>query len=140
MRANANHHIPRRCRHACICTSNASIQASVKGTFDKGSYEFSLSPLQAVALLQFNDAFLPKTFTDVSSALGLDADVAKRVLHSLACVKFKVLTKIPEGTSVSATDTFIANASFSCPLRKVRIPMASLEENAQSTKAVDEGR
>ena len=40
---------------------------------------------------------------------------------------------------VSTTDTFSVNEAFSCPLRKIRVPMASLEET-HDPKRVEEDR
>lgn len=37
--------------------------------------------------------------------------------------------KVPQGRAVSSTDKFAFNAEFTCPLRKVRIPMPSLDES-----------
>ena len=81
------------------------------------------------------------SFEEVRAAIGTEPDFIKRVLHSLACnSKYKVLTKTPEGNNIAVTDSFAANGAFSCPLRKVRIPMASLEDAGHSTKRVEEDR
>jgi hypothetical protein len=74
-------------------------------------------------------------------------DVLKRVLHSLACGKYRVLKKVsdPEAKEdggekekgagekgqkgVNVTDTYAFNEAFNCPMRKIRIPMALLEES-----------
>ena len=102
---------------------------------------FAVTPLQAVAMLLFNERPGPLLLEDVREALGTDIDVAKRVLHSLSCQKaFKVLAKTPESNTISPTDTFAVNAAFTHSLRKVRIAMASLEDTAQVAKIVDDQR
>ena len=40
---------------------------------------------------------------------------------------------------VKSTDIFQFNETFTCPMRKIRIPMASLDDNS-STKRVEEDR
>jgi hypothetical protein len=44
----------------------------------------------------------------------------KRVLHSLACGKYKILEKEPKSTKINPTDSFRASQKFSCPMKKVR--------------------
>ena len=81
------------------------------------------------------------TLEQVKEALGCDsADVVKRTLHSLACGKQKVLAKQPEGNKIKDTDTFGVNAKFTSSLKKLHIPMASLEEVAANKKTIDEDR
>jgi hypothetical protein len=53
-----------------------------------------VTTLQAAVLMVFNGgsgAALP--FSHIAKASGLSEDVLKRVLHSLACVKYKVLKR-----------------------------------------------
>lgn len=103
------------------------------------SYEFSVTTLQALAMLLFSERTAPLDLDSVREALGCDIEVTKRVLHSLSCGKYRVLTKTPEGPTIGPTDTFAANDAFTCPLRKIRIPMASLED-AHNPKRVEEDR
>jgi len=51
-----------------------------------------------------------------------------------------VLIKIPEGTKIDKNDEFAINEAFTSPQRKLRIPMASLEENVDNKKKVEEDR
>jgi cullin 1 len=98
-----------------------------------------VTTLQAVALLLFNEGEGALSFEAVRESLNLSVDVVKRIMHSLSCGKYKVLSKNPVGKTISTTDTFEVNSSFSCPMRKIRIPMASLEES-NSQKHVEEDR
>ncbi len=118
---------------------HASGNANIKATYGSNTYEFQIVTLQAVALNFFNDAPGPVSFEAVRDALGCDAEIAKRTLHSLACGKLKVLLKTPEGPSISPSDTFEVNARFSSNMRRQRIPMASLEES-HNPKRVEEDR
>lgn len=98
-----------------------------------------LTTLQATALLVFNGATAPLTFSDISTRLNLQEDVAKRVLHSLSCGKVRVLCKAPEGRTIGTSDAFSVNADFKNPRRRLKIPMAILEE-AQTQKRVEDDR
>lgn len=84
---------------------HASGTVTVKATLGKaGSYELSLSALQAAALLLFNEKPGPLTFAEVVSLLGCEPDVAKRIMHSLACnAKFKVRPPVPFPASARLT-------------------------------------
>jgi len=60
-------------------------------------------------------------------------------MHSLSCGKYKLLTKTPNSKTIGTSDTFQINLSFASPMRKLRIPMASLEES-HNPKHVEEDR
>lgn len=141
-------------------------QAVVRGIFGKKTFDFQVVTLQALVLLSFgnnNTSAVESTssssstgisqqiisFQDLVDSTGLVEDVLKRVMHSLVCGKFRILKKInTEGNGnsdkdkniIRASDSFAVNDAFSSPMRKVRVPMASLDENTQSTKRVEEDR
>eukprot|EP00937_MAST-01D_sp_MAST-1D-sp2_P006022 g6022.t1 len=102
-------------------------------------YDLVVTTLQAVALLEFNGADEQRSFEQLREAMNLPAEYVKRVMHSLSCGKYKLLTKTPQSKSISTSDTFKLNGSFACPKRKIRIPMASLEES-HSPRRVEEDR
>lgn len=116
--------------------------ATIKGNFAKGkSYDLVVSTLQAVALLCFNDDKTTLTFDELVDITKMEVDVLKRTIHSLSCGKYKVLKRIPEskGGLIKETDSFVYNETFSCNLRKIRIPMASLDDTSNN-KRVEEDR
>ncbi|GLD93367.1 hypothetical protein PINS_up001959 [Pythium insidiosum] len=114
--------------------------ATVRGNFPRKKwYDLQVTTLQAVALLLFNDVDGALTFDTVRESLNLSVDVVKRIMHSLSCGKFKVLNKLPAGKTISTSDSFEINQTFASPMRKIRIPMASLEES-HSQKHVEEDR
>jgi len=78
-------------------------------------------------------------YEQVRDRVNLPDEHLKRVLHSLACAKYKILSKTPSGSAIKNTDKFKVNPSFNCPMRKVRIPMANLDES-HNPKRVEEDR
>lgn len=122
--------------------------ATVKGTFGKRSYDLQVVTLQACALMAFNADTAPKSFTELNEILGMNEEVLKRVLHSLSCGKFRVIKRLADGgtgekdakASIKTSDVFAFNDQFTCQMRKIRIPMASLEDASQTTKRVEEDR
>ena len=119
--------------------------ATVKGKFGKNSYDLQVTTVQAVVLLSFNES-PRRTFKELQEQLSMPEDVLKKILHSLSCTKYKVINAVSSSGEVEKdkkkiepTDTFQFNERFSSQMRKIRIPMASLEE-ASGTKRVDEDR
>mmetsp|Transcript_6080 Transcript_6080/g.16571 ORF Transcript_6080/g.16571 Transcript_6080/m.16571 type:complete len:240 (-) Transcript_6080:243-962(-) len=112
--------------------------ASVRGVFGKKSYDFQVTTLQAIAMGVMNDG-VTRTFAELGQQLNLEDSILKPLMHSLSCGKHKVLTKSPAGNKINTADKFKANAKFSSNMRKVRIPMASLDSSI-NTKKVEEDR
>jgi cullin 1 len=85
------------------------------------------------------------TFTAFTELLSVPEGILRRVLHSLSCGKYKVLKRITEeggaagGNATKNSDSFLFNEQFTCPVRKIRIPMASLEES-HDIKRIEEDR
>ena len=139
--------------------------AVIKATFGKKSYDLSMVTVQAIVLTAFNaedNNNSPRNYADLLDNLNIPDEILKRVLHSLSMGKFKILKRIAattdasssssaaapatgaggsggSGGGIKATDSFIVNEGFSSPMRKVRIPMAALEES-HNIKRVEEDR
>mmetsp|Transcript_22385 Transcript_22385/g.52766 ORF Transcript_22385/g.52766 Transcript_22385/m.52766 type:complete len:742 (+) Transcript_22385:152-2377(+) len=112
--------------------------ASVRGTFGKKSYDLQVTTLQAIAMDAMNGG-VSMTFEELSRKLNLEESILKPLMHSLSYGKYRVITKTPAGPKISTTDSFAANPKFTCNMRKVRIPMASLDPSG-NTKRVEEDR
>jgi len=113
--------------------------ASVRGVFkNKKSYDIQVTTLQAVALDAMNGG-VSMTFTELSRKLNVEENILKPLMHSLSCGKYKVIRKNPASNKINTTDSFIANEKFASNMRKIRIPMASLD-STMNTKRVEEDR
>jgi cullin 1 len=112
--------------------------ATVKAVYGKKTYDLQVSTLQAIALNSLNSG-KSMTFKELKDVLNLEDSILKPLMHSLSCGKYKVVSKSPSNNKISTTDKFMANAKFSSNMRKIRIPMASLE-SSHNNKRVEEDR
>jgi cullin 1 len=112
--------------------------ASVRGRFGNKTYDLEVMTLQAVALNAFNDNEI-LTFDELAVLLHLDETMLKPLMHSLSCGKYRVIKKSPASNKINKTDKFCVNARFSSNMRKIRIPMASLDASHNS-KGLEEGQ
>jgi len=76
--------------------------------------------VQGSVLLLFNSAE-KLSYSEIKSQLNLpDEDVVK-LLHSLSCLKHKVLNKEPNTKTVTQSDYFKFNAEFTDKSRKIKV-------------------
>lgn len=154
------HRIPQQCllvferyylshtEHRRLKWEHALGSASMKGTFSpsvgpKKSFDFQITSLQALVLLCFNrpDRL---SFSTLLSILNVEEHFLKAVLHSLSCGKYVILNRFgangQKSDKLSSNDSFEVNENFSCPSRRIRIPMANLEDNIGNNKKIEEDR
>eukprot|EP00979_Chaetoceros_neogracilis_P008475 scaffold1887_cov267-Chaetoceros_neogracile.AAC.8 len=112
--------------------------ATVRAVFGKKTYDLMVTTLQAIALNALNGG-MTKEYEELKKELNLEDGVMKPLMHSLSCGKHKVVNKSPASSKINNTDSFISNAKFSSNMRKVRIPMASLDAS-HNAKKVEEDR
>lgn len=112
----------------------------LRASFKKGMKELSVSALQAVVLLLFNEADDedPLSCAQIEQATGLSGKNLSRTLQSLACGKTRVLTKHPRSKEVSPTDTFTFNSSFWEPKFRIKINQIQMRETKEENKATHE--
>ena len=99
--------------HRRLAWTHSLGQCSLKGTFSNGkkSYDLQVTTLQAVVMLAFNkDANCPGgvsgapiSFVSLQEALNIPEDTLKRVIHSLACGKIKILKRVAGSTAGSSS-------------------------------------
>ncbi|KAH7418933.1 Cullin family-domain-containing protein [Cadophora sp. MPI-SDFR-AT-0126] len=115
----------------------------LKANFKKGSKELLVSAFQAIVLLLFNgleagDGDQNLSYKDIQSATNLIDAELKRTLQSLACGKFRILTKHPKGRDVNSTDTFTVNANFGDPKYRIKINQIQLKETPEENQDTHE--
>ena len=112
--------------------------ATVRASYGKKSYDLQVTTLQAVVLDAFNDG-QTYSFTELKEKLNVDDMTLKPLMHSLSCGKHKVISKSPASNKIQSSDSFSPNAKFSCNMRKIRIPVASVGESHNKNR-VEEDR
>jgi cullin 3 len=85
------------------------------------------------------------TWQDIKTSTDLPDPDLVRTLQSLACGKFRVLTKTPKSRDVGTNDTFAFNEGFTSPLARIKIMQVasrveSGKEREETQGMVDEER
>ena len=112
----------------------------LKASFPKGNKEIVVSAFQAIVLLYFNGKDPSETvpYTEIQAATDLDDAELKRTMQSLACAKYRVLSKTPRGREVNNTDIFMINDGFSDPKYRIKINQVQAKETKQENKETHE--
>ncbi|AEE31948.1 Cullin family protein [Arabidopsis thaliana] len=111
----------------------------ILGKFEKKTMELVVSTYQAAVLLLFNNAER-LSYTEISEQLNLSHEDLVRLLHSLSCLKYKILIKEPMSRTISKTDTFEFNSKFTDKMRKIRVPLPPMDERKKVVEDVDKDR
>lgn len=61
------------------------------------------------------------SFAELQEQLRMPKEDLTRVLHSLACAKYKVLKKVPEGKTIGEADVFAVNSGFTDKMRRIKV-------------------
>eukprot|EP00253_Pinus_taeda_P026395 PITA_26395 len=111
----------------------------LSGNFNARSVELIVTTYQGAALLLFNNAER-LSYSEIKSQLNLSDEDIIRLLHSLACLKHKILIKEPNTKSVTQSDYFEFNANFTDKSRKIKIPLPPVDEKKKIIEDVDKDR
>ncbi|KAJ1973475.1 hypothetical protein H4R33_006955, partial [Dimargaris cristalligena] len=108
--------------------------ADIRCCFGTKKYILNVSTFQMLILLCFNeetDESTWLTFNDLVQRTSVPEYELRRNLRTLACGKYKVLTKDPPSSDIEpATDRFQVNAKFMSPLAKIKFRAAASSGNA----------
>jgi cullin 1 len=109
---------------------------TVKGTFGVQSYAITVTTFQAMALAQFSGFTGELAFNDICDRMQVDPSTGKRILHSLACGKYKVLKKTGNPRTINSSgDQFCTERAFTSKLRRFSIQMSALD--GETKKRID---
>nr|XP_009794360.1 PREDICTED: cullin-1-like isoform X2 [Nicotiana sylvestris] len=112
---------------------------NINGKFVPKTIELIVGTYQAAALLLFN-ASDRLSYSEIKSQLNLADDDLVRLLHSLSCAKYKILTKEPSNRTVSPSDHFEFNSKFTDRMRRIRVPLPPADERKKVVEDVDKDR
>ncbi|MCJ1401029.1 hypothetical protein MMC11_004241 [Xylographa trunciseda] len=112
----------------------------LKAAFPKKDKELVVSSFQAIVLLYFNDKHDEESigYAELKAATSLSDEELKRTLQSLACAKYRVLTKSPKGKDINETDSFCVNLKFEDPKYRIKINQVQLKETKEENKETHE--
>ncbi|KAJ2807124.1 hypothetical protein H4R20_001415 [Coemansia guatemalensis] len=109
----------------------------IKVEFEEGLKELQLSLVQGTVMLLFSEED-ELTYTQIQQQTGLENTELRRVLQSLACGRFRVLTKEPKGRDVNTTDKFAFNAKFKSPHVRVKISQIAVKEAEKDNNELED--
>ncbi|CAO3660112.1 unnamed protein product [Rhizopus microsporus] len=110
----------------------------VHANYPKGPKRITLTLLQTVVLLLFNDKtrhYL--SFTDILSSTSLDELELRRVLTSLLWNEYPLLRKEPIDQEIKPTDLFYFNDNFTCSSDSLKMITATLNEVIEKDAELD---
>ena len=61
------------------------------------------------------------SYSEIVTQLNLSDDDVVRLLHSLSCAKYKILTKEPANRLISPNDVFEFNSKFTDRMRRIKV-------------------
>ncbi|KAL8869040.1 MAG: hypothetical protein Q9174_004568 [Haloplaca sp. 1 TL-2023] len=134
------HHYKGRHTGRRLTWKHSLAHCQLKASLPKGNKEFVVSSYQAVVLLLFKDKSTNNevAYNEIQAATGLEDVELKRTLQSLACAKYRVLSKTPKGKDVNDTDTFSINSNFSDPKYRIKINQIQAKETKEENKETHE--
>ncbi|KAJ3673348.1 hypothetical protein LUZ60_006722 [Juncus effusus] len=112
---------------------------NINGKFDAKTIELIVTTYQAATLLLFN-ASDKLSYNEIKTQLNLTDDDVIRLLHSLSCAKYKILSKEPNSKTISPNDVFEFNYKFTDKMRRIKIPLPPVDEKKKVVEDVDKDR
>ncbi|KAL3517467.1 hypothetical protein ACH5RR_020056 [Cinchona calisaya] len=112
---------------------------NVIGKFEPKTIELIVGTYQAAALLLFN-ASDRLNYSEIKTQLNLADDDLVRLLQSLSCAKYKILSKEPNTRTVSHNDIFEFNAKFTDRMRRIKVLLPPVDERKKVVEDVDKDR
>ncbi|KAJ2366667.1 hypothetical protein H4S01_002580 [Coemansia sp. RSA 2610] len=117
--------------------------ADIKLQFGNRTYELNVSTYQMFILMLFADSGsgddsdsseVSLTTTEIQQHTGIPNEVLVRQLQSLACAKYRILTKAPMSRDVRPTDRFTFNTGFKSAQYRIRIPAVAAKSSVETEK------
>ncbi|GAA6005797.1 hypothetical protein JCM11491_004014 [Sporobolomyces phaffii] len=119
----------------------------LKAKFKNRTHELNVSTYSMIVLALFEGLEEDEklSYTDIANSTNMIVTELKRTLQTLACAKYKVLSKFPKGRDIGETDTFSFNSAFTAPITKIKIQtvvnkVETADERQVTDSKVEEGR
>lgn len=110
--------------------------ADMRLNIGKKRYELNVSTYAMVILLQFQEVGKRESlsFPELLSRTSIPVAELSRNLQSLACAKYKILTKEPKSRDVKPSDNFYFNSDFTSPQIKIKIATIANKVETESER------
>ncbi|KAJ1955421.1 hypothetical protein GGI12_005562, partial [Dipsacomyces acuminosporus] len=110
--------------------------ADLKVRFGSRTYELNVSTYQMLILLLFagSNEDITLTTAQIQERTNIADELLQRQLQSLACAKYRILTKTPMSRDVLPTDRFSFNEGFRSPQYRIRIPVVASRTQIETEK------
>ena len=109
----------------------------VRASFSKGDKELSMSQFQTIVMCLFNGTD-SLSLSEIKAQTGIEDKELRRTLQSLACGKFRVLSKEPKGKEVEDEDVFRYNEDFNDKLYRIKINQIQMKETEEENKKTND--
>ncbi|KAI8099695.1 Cullin family-domain-containing protein [Halteromyces radiatus] len=118
---------------------NALSVCEVESNYPKGTYMITLTLLQTIILILFNNTSKSEfSFGEILAATNLDELELRRTLKSLVCGQHALLKKYPSSPDVEQTDQFIYNHDFESTETRIWMNTEKLNEAIENSVSVDQ--
>ncbi|KAF6173743.1 hypothetical protein GIB67_042911 [Kingdonia uniflora] len=102
-------------------------ECNITASFDAQTIELTVIAYQASVLQLFNTSGR-LSYSEIQTELNVaDMDLIK-ILHSLSCAEYNILTKEPNSKTISRMDFFEFNSKFTHTRTELKIPLLPTEE------------
>jgi cullin 1 len=106
---------------------------------NKKKYEIHLTVPQGLVLIFLIEKNGVCNISDLEF-IGLEMKYLKGILHSLSCLKYKLVSKSTDSNKINNDDTFIINNNFVSNLKKIQLPIICIDENKIDNSKLNELR
>ncbi|KAJ2357421.1 hypothetical protein GGF43_001470 [Coemansia sp. RSA 2618] len=112
--------------------------ADIKLQFGTRTYELNVSTYQMFILNLFaddsTDDDISLSTTEIQQQTRIPMEALTRQLQSLACAKYRILTKTPMSREVNPGDRFAFNNNFKSAQYRIRLPVISSKATVETEK------
>ncbi|KAJ6962609.1 cullin-1-like isoform X1 [Populus alba x Populus x berolinensis] len=111
----------------------------INARFDQKPIELVVTTYQACLLMLFNTSD-KLGYPEIMTQSNLSDDDLPRLLHSLSCGKYKILSKEPNTKTVTQNDSFEFNRKFNDRMRRIKVPLPIVDERKKVVEDVHKDR
>lgn len=101
----------------------------VTGYVGGDSYEFTVSPLQTIAMLLFRNGRLQITFKEILEETGIPLEDLKRHMISMSLPRYQLFNKTGKRKEFLDEDVYEFNLEYKSKLKKIKVPLVTINSD-----------